>query len=272
MDHRIIRPQRGWVPLNLGELWNHRQLLMTMTWRDLTSRYRQTIIGATWAIIQPVFAMLIFSVIFGSLMSGQSLGVPYPLFSYAGLVPWMLFANGLLGAASSVSGHGHMIGKVYFPRLVLPLAPILSGLVDFALAASVLVVILIYYQQPVGLRALWLIPLVGLTVLIALGAGLVLSTMNVLYRDVEHAIPYITQLGLFVTPVAYPASIVEGRWRTLIGLNPMSGVVEGFRWALFDSTPFPGDLLWVSVGTAAVLLVVGLIYFRREEHRFADVV
>ena len=272
MEHRIIRPQRGWVPLNLRELWHHRQLLLVMTWRNLTSRYRQTIIGATWAIIQPVFAMLVFSVIFGSLIGDRSFGVPYPLFSYAALVPWMLFANGLLGAAGSVAGHGHMLGKVYFPRLVLPLAPILSSLVDFALAFLVLIVLLFYYQQPVGLRALWLVAFLLLAVVITLGAGLVLSTLNVLYRDVEHAIPYLTQLGLFVTPVAYPASIVEGKWHILIGLNPMSGVVEGFRWALFDTAPFPGRLLWVSVTMAVVLLGVGLVYFRRQEHRFADVV
>ncbi len=272
MHYRIIRPRGSWVPLDLGEVWDHRQLLYMMTWRNLTARYRQTIIGATWAIIQPLFAMLIFSFIFAALVGERSYGVPYPLFSYAALLPWMFFANGLLGAASSVAGHGPLISKVYFPRLILPLAPILSGFVDFLIASIVLVALLVYYQQGVTLRVLWIVPLLLLATLIALGAGLILGTLNVLYRDVEHAIPYITQLGLFVTPIAYPASIVEGRWQVLVGLNPMSGVAEGFRWALFDSTPFPGALLGVSVSVAAVLLGVGLVYFRQQEHRFADVV
>ncbi len=247
-------------------------MVLLMTWRNITARYRQTVVGAFWALMQPLFAMLIFSVIFGPLLGARSDGVPYPLFSYTALVPWMFFSNSLLASAGAVAGHGPMINKVYFPRLVLPIAPVLSGLVDVGVAMTVLVGLLVYYREPVTWRALWLLPFLLLAAAIALGGGLLLGTLNVLYRDVEHGIPYVTQLGLFVTPVAFPASMVEGRWRTLVGLNPMSGVTEGFRWALFDSAPFPGPLLWLSIGVAAVLLFVGLIYFKQMEHRFADVV
>jgi lipopolysaccharide transport system permease protein len=267
----IIRPTRGWLKLNFRELWEYRELLYFLVWRDIKVRYKQTALGAAWAILQPVMSMIVFSVFFGRLAKMPSDGVPYPVFSYAALLPWQLFAHSLSQSANSLVGSQHLIKKVYFPRLVVPISSVLAGLVDFAIAFVVLLGLMAYY----GIRptaAIAALPLfVILAIVTALSVGLWLSVLNVKFRDVHHTIPFLTQFWLFATPVAYPSSLVPEKWRPLFGLNPMAGVVEGFRWALLGKATSPGPLLWVSIGAVVVLLIGGLAYFRRMESTFADV-
>jgi lipopolysaccharide transport system permease protein len=268
----VIRPSRGWAPLQLRDLWQYRELLYFLIWRDVKVRYKQTALGAAWAILQPFLAMVIFSVFFGRLAGMPSDGVPYPIFAYSGLVPWTFFAYGLNQASNSLVGGANLVKKVYFPRLIMPLAAVLSGVIDFALAFLVLIGLMLFYGM-VPTLAVLLLPLFGLLAMVtALSVALWLSALNVEYRDVRYVVPFLTQFWLFATPIAYPSSLLSEPWRTLYGINPMVGVVEGFRWTLLGAGSPPGAMLIVSSVVALALLVGGAFYFRRMEATFADVV
>jgi lipopolysaccharide transport system permease protein len=268
----VIRPSTGWIPFNLQELWDYRELLYFLAWRDIKVRYKQTVLGAAWAILQPVLAMVVFSIFFGKLAKIPSDGLPYPIFAYAALLPWQLFAHALTQSGNSLVANQHLIRKVYFPRLIIPIAAVASGLVDFALAFLVLLGLMAYYGIIPSLAVALLPFFILFAIATALAAGLWLSALNVEYRDVRYVIPFLTQFWLFATPVAYPSSLVPEPWRALYGLNPMAGVVEGFRWALLGKSGGMGPLMLVSVVTVLALLVGGLLYFRRMEKTFADLV
>jgi lipopolysaccharide transport system permease protein len=270
--HTVIRNSRGWVSLNLKELWDYRELLFFLAWRDIKVRYTQTALGAAWAILQPLSNMIVFTLVFGRLAKVPSNGIPYPLFAYAALVPWQLFAYALTESSNSVVLNERLITKVYFPKLLIPLASVLAGLVDFMIAFPLVIGMMIWYHiAPTW--ALLSVPLFVLfTMATALAAGLWLSALNVQYRDVRHTLTFIVQFWLFASPVAYPSTLVPARWRPLYGLNPMAGVIEGFRWALLQEAPAPGPMLAVSILVTVVVLVGGLYYFRRMEKTFADVV
>ncbi len=267
-----IAASRGWVPLKLGELWEYRELLYFLIWRDIKVRYKQTVLGAAWAIIQPLFTMVVFSLFFGQLGKIPSDGIPYPIFSFAALVPWTFFANGLGQSSNSLVGSSNLITKVYFPRLVVPLAAVVSGVVDFALAFIVLLGMMLFYGIVPTINVLWLPLLFLLALITALGVGLWFSALNVEFRDVRYVITFLTQLWLFATPIAYPSSMLPQPWRTLYGLNPMTGVVEGFRWALLGTNSAPGPIIAVSSTAAVLILITGAFYFRRMERTFADIV
>ncbi|MDK2742998.1 MAG: ABC transporter permease [Nitrospira sp. BO4] len=267
-----ITATKGWVALQLKELWAYRELLYFLIWRDVKVRYKQTALGAAWAIIQPVFTMIVFSVFFGRLGKIPSDGVPYPLFAYAALVPWTFFSQGLSQASNSLVGSGNLIKKVYFPRLSVPIAAVTSGLIDFAIAFIVLLGMILYYGITPTLNVVWLPFLLLLTLITSLGVSLWLSALNVQFRDVRHAIPFLTQFWLFATPIAYPSSLLSEPWRTLYSINPMVGVVEGFRWALLGTDTAPGPMIIVSALAALAILVSGTFYFRRLEKTFADVI
>ncbi len=272
MTYTVIQPTKGWVSLQLRELWKFRELLYFLTWRDVKVRYKQTVMGVSWAILQPVFTMVVFSLFFGALAGIPSDGVPYPIFAYTALVPWTFFANALTQSTQSLVTSANMIKKIYFPRLVIPLSSVASGAVDFLLAFAVLLGMMAYYGiMPTG-HVLWLPFLLALALVTAVGVGLWLSAMNAQYRDVRHAVPFLVQAWLFATPVAYPSTLLSEPWRTVYGLNPMVGVVEGFRWALLGTATSPGPIILVSSGVALFLLVTGALYFRRLERTFADVV
>jgi lipopolysaccharide transport system permease protein len=267
-----IKPSRGWVSINLRELWEYRELLYFLIWRDVKVRYKQTVLGAAWAIIQPFFTMVVFSLFFGKLAKIPSDGVPYPIFSYAALVPWSFFAHGLTQSSNSLVGSANLIKKIYFPRLIVPLSSVLSGAVDFSLAFLVLLGMMLYYGI-VPTSNLYLLPLFILLALVtSLGVGLWLSALNVEFRDVRYIVPFLVQFWLFSTPIAYPSSLLSEPWRTLYGMNPMVGVVEGFRWALLGTNTAPGPIIAVSALMALALLVGGAFYFRRMEKTFADIV
>lgn len=272
MPVQRIEPSRGWVSLRLRELWEYRELLYFLTWRDIKVRYKQTALGAAWAIIQPFFTMVVFSLFFGKLAKIPSDGIPYPIFSYAALVPWTFFANGLSQSANSLVGSANLIKKVYFPRLTIPISTVLSGVVDFLLAFAVLLGMMLYYGIVPTLHALWLPLFLLLALMTALGVGLWLSAMNVQFRDVRYIVPFLTQFWMFATPIAYPSSLLSPTWRVVYGLNPMVGVVEGFRWALLGKGTAPGPMIAVSALAALVILITGAYYFRRMEKTFADVV
>jgi lipopolysaccharide transport system permease protein len=267
-----IEPSRGWVSLKLHEIWEYRELLYFLAWRDIKVRYKQTAFGAAWAIIQPFFTMLIFSVFFGKLARIPSDGIPYPIFAYAALVPWTFFANGLNQSSNSLVTSAQLIKKVYFPRLIVPVATVVSGVVDFFLAFVVLLGMMFYYAVVPTNNIFWLPAFLLLALITSLGVGLWLSTLNVEYRDVRYAVPFITQFWLFATPIAYPSTLLSEPWRTVYGLNPMVGVVEGFRWALLGTETRPGAMIFVSSIMALAILVAGAFYFRRMEKTFADVV
>ena len=269
----VIRPSRGRISLNLRELWEYRELLYFLIWRDIKVRYKQTLLGVAWAVLQPFLTMVVFSVFFGSLAKVPSDGIPYPIFAYTALLPWQLFSRALTESSNSLVANQRLITKVYFPRLVIPISAVLSGLVDFAIAFVILVGMMVYYRIVPTLAALTLPLFLVLAMVTALAVGLWLSALNVQYRDVHYLIPFITQFWLFATPIAYSASLVRYRWRGLYGLNPMVGVVEGFRWALLSS-PASGtrSLVLISAAVVGVLLVGGLFYFRRMEKTFADIV
>jgi len=268
----IIEPSRGPVSLKLYEVWQYRELLYFLTWRDIKVRYKQTALGATWAIIQPFFTMVVFSLFFGKLAGVPSDGIPYPIFSFAALVPWTFFAYGVNQSSNSLVSSANLMQKVYFPRLVIPLSSIISGAVDFLLAFLILIFMMIFYNIVPTLNVVWLPLLLLLTMVTALGVGLWLSVLNVEYRDIRYAVPFITQFWLFATPIAYPSSLLPEPWRTLYGINPMAGVVEGFRWALLGTETAPGPVIIVSSLVSLVILVGGAFYFRRMEKTFADVV
>jgi lipopolysaccharide transport system permease protein len=267
----FIDPPSGWTSIGFRELWAYRELLYFLTLRDIKVRYKQTALGAAWAVIQPLFMMLVFSLFFGRLAKVPSDGIPYPVFTFCALLPWQLFAHALTESSNSLVANERLITKVYFPRLIVPIAAVLGGLVDFAVAFVILLAMIIYYGIVPTWAVVTLPAFILLAVLTALAVGLWLSALNVKYRDVRYTINFLIQFWLFATPVAYPSSIVPERWRALYGLNPMAGVVEGFRWALLGKQP-PGALLAVSVGVVVAILFGGLYYFRRMEQEFADVV
>ncbi|MDX6696395.1 MAG: lipopolysaccharide transport system permease protein [Blastocatellia bacterium] len=269
----VIEPSRGWTSLRLRELWEYRELLYFLAWRDIKIRYKQTALGLAWAVLQPLLTMLIFALFFGRLAKMPSDNVPYPLFAFAALVPWTFFANGLTQSSNSLVGSANLIKKVYFPRLVVPISVVLGGLPDFALSFVVLLGMMLYYGiYPQLSVVVWLPLLLLLTTVTALGCGLWLSALNVKYRDVRYIVGFLTQIWMFATPVVYPASLLSGRWRLVYSLNPMVGVVEGFRWALLGTDTAPGMSVVISATTALLILVSGTFYFRRMEKTFADIV
>jgi lipopolysaccharide transport system permease protein len=272
LAHTIIRPSQGWVSLDLTELWHYRELLFFLTWRDIKVRYKQTALGAAWAIIQPLFSMIVFSVVFGRLAKIPSNGIPYPLFAYTALVPWQLFAYALTESTNSVVVNERLITKVYFPRLVIPLSSVLAGLMDFMIAFTLVIGMMAWYHVKPTWAVLTLPGFIIFAMATAFGVGLWLSALNVQYRDVRHTLAFIVQFWLFASPVAYPSTLVPARWRPLYGLNPMAGVIEGFRWALLGKASAPGPMLAVSVLVVAIVLIGGLFYYRRMEKTFADVV
>ncbi|HEY6187682.1 MAG TPA: ABC transporter permease [Pyrinomonadaceae bacterium] len=267
-----IEPSRGWVSLRLRELWEYRELLFFLVWRDIKVRYKQTALGAAWAIIQPFFTMIVFSLFFGKLAKVPSDGIPYPVFSYAALVPWTFFANGLSESSNSLVSSSNLIKKIYFPRLAIPIATVLAGAVDFIIAFAVLILMMLYYGITPTVQTLWLPLFVLLAFISSLGTGLWLSAMNVKFRDVRYIVPFIVQFWMFATPIAYPSSLLPEPWRTIYGLNPMVGVVEGFRWALLGTDTRPHGVVAFSAVAALLILVGGAFYFRRMEKMFADVV
>src|SRR5215213_2501437 len=267
----VIQPSKRWSILNLKDIWAYRELLFFLTWRDVKVRYKQTVLGAAWAILQPLFMMIIFTIFFGRLAGVESVGVPYPVFALAGLVPWTFFANTITASGNSLVGSAHLITKVYFPRLIVPAAAMMAGLVDFVLSFMLLVVLMIYYRVPVTAQVVFLPVLVLLTALFGLGVGTWMSALNVKYRDVRFALPFIIQLWLFVSSVILPSSAVPPKWRWVLLLNPMSAIIEGYRAALFG---LPFD--WPALGIAAVLTLLMLFYsvysFGKAERSFADII
>jgi lipopolysaccharide transport system permease protein len=270
--HKQLKPTRGLVSLNLQDLWVYRELLFFLIWRDIKVRYKQTVLGAAWAIIQPFFTMVVFSLFFGRLAKIPSDGIPYPIFSYAALVPWTFFANGLNQSSNSLILNANLIKKVYFPRLVIPISTVISGIVDFMLAFIVLLGMMLYFGIFPTKNVLWLPLFLLLAFVTSLGVGLWFSAMNVQFRDVRYAVPFLVNFWMFATPIAYPSSLLEEPWRTLYGINPMAGVVEGFRWALLGTETKPGPIIFVSAMVACLILVSGLFYFRKMEKTFSDVV
>jgi lipopolysaccharide transport system permease protein len=265
-----IQPPRGWFELRLGEVWQYRELLYFFVWRDVKIRYKQTAIGVVWVVLQPVLNMLVFTLFFGRLAKLPSDGLPYPVFYFAALVPWTYFASALQMTTNVVVDNQRLVTKVYFPRLILPISTALSGLVDFAIGFAILVFFTFSYGIKPTLAALWLPVLLLLAVFAALGVGLWLSALNALYRDVRYVIPFVIQFWMFASPVAYPSSLVPPRWRWLYGLNPMAGVIDGFRWAITGRGQAPGLLLLASCAIVAVVAFGGLFFFNRMESSVAD--
>jgi len=267
----IIKPSASWAALRLGDLWLYRELLYFLTWRDVKVRYKQTVLGASWAILQPLMTMLIFTFLFGGLAGITSNGIPYPIFAYAGLLIWTFFANAVTNSANSIVGSATLITKIYFPRMIIPGASVSAGLVDMAVAFLLLIALMVYYRVPPSLTSLMILPLVALSSLLALGVGMWLSALNVKYRDVRYAVPFLIQLWMFASPVIYPASWLPAKWRWILVLNPLTGILENFRVAVFG-----GSFSWraLAVSTAITFLVlVGSAYsFRRMEKTFADIV
>jgi lipopolysaccharide transport system permease protein len=268
----IIEPKKGWAPVDLNEIWNYRELLHFLTKRDIKVRYKQTILGGMWAIIQPVFTMVVFTLFFGRLAKMPSDGIPYPIFVYAGLLPWTYFANALSASGNSLVGSANLITKVYFPRLIVPASASLAGLLDFFVAMLVLGVLMVYYRFFPSFTVFLFPVLVGLTFLCAVGAGLWLSALNVQYRDIRYVIPFLVQLWMFVSPVIYPVSIIKKEYQWILALNPMGGVIKAYRASLLGHTPIDWFLLGISTAIIVLLFISGLYYFRRMEQVFADVV
>jgi homopolymeric O-antigen transport system permease protein len=268
---RRLAPSSGWSLHALSDVWAYRDLLFFLVWRDVKLRYKQTALGAAWAVIQPVMTMIVFTIFFGHLANISSDGLPYPVFSLAALVPWTYFASALGGGSTSVGGYQHIITKVYFPRLLIPLAAVIAPLVDFAIAFLILIALMAWYGLAPGAQVVWLPPLMLLAIGTAGAASIWLSALNVRYRDIRYVVPFCVQIWLFATPVAYPASLVPARWRALYGLNPMAGVIEGFRWALVGGPP-PGLMtVWSALAVFAAL-AGAVFYFRRAEGTFADII
>ncbi len=267
-----IAPPKGWFAIDLREAWNYRELLYFFVWRDIKVRYKQTFIGASWAVLQPLLTMAVFCLFFGKLAHFDSHGLPYPIFYYAALLPWTYFSTALQNASSVVVDQQQVITKVYFPRVVLPFSAVISPLVDFGIALAMIVVMLGYYRMVPTLAMLWLPVFLLLAILTALGVGLWLSALNALYRDVRYVVPFLVQFWLFASPVAYSSSIVPARWRWLYGLNPMAGVIEGFRWSLSGHGQPPGAMMVASAAAVLVVVFGGLVYYHAMEGTIADVV
>lgn len=269
---RRIEPTRGWSSLGLRELWRFRELMYFFIWRDIKVRYKQTILGGAWAIIQPFCTMVIFSVFFGKLAKIPSESIPYPIFSFAALVPWTFFANGVSLSSTSLVSDSNLVKKVYFPRLALPIAKVMSGIVDFVLAFAMLIGFMFYYHiEPTG-RVIWVPVFLLIALITAWGVSIWFSALHVQFRDVQYIIPFLVQIWLFATPIAYPSTLLPEPWRTVYGINPMVGVVEGFRWALLGTKMTSGPMVLVSAFTSVILLVGGVYYFRRLERTFADII
>ncbi|MGQ9850918.1 MAG: ABC transporter permease [Aggregatilineaceae bacterium] len=267
----LIQPVRGWLALNLREIWDYRELLFFLVWRDIKVRYKQTLLGASWAILQPVFTMVVFSIFFGRLAKIPSDGIPYPIFSYTGLLPWTFFAAGLANGANSLVRDSILVKRVYFPRLIPPVSAVVGGLPDFFLAFLVLIAMMIYYGLfPTLASVVWLPACLLLALMTAMGVGLWLAALNALYRDIRYVVPFLTQFWMYATPVVYPSSLLEEPWRTLYGLNPMVSVVEGFRWSLLRQSQPRLSMFALSLVTALILLVTGAFFFRRMEPHYAD--
>jgi lipopolysaccharide transport system permease protein len=266
-----ITPSRGWVSLNLRELWAYRELLYFLTWRDIKVRYKQTVLGVAWAILQPVVSMIVFTLFFGKLAHMPSDGIPYPIFAYAGLLPWTFVSTAVSGAGDSLVGSAALVTKVYFPRLVIPFAAVCAALVDFGIASVVLFAMMIWYGVSFHAQMLMVVPLAAVAALLAAAVGMWMSALNVKYRDVRYALPFLIQIWMFVTPIIYPASIVPEKWRWTLAFNPLTGVIEGFRSAFFGRA-----FHWPGLAAAAAITVAGLVYaayaFRRMEREFADIV
>lgn len=273
-DTIILRPSRGWSALNLADLWRYRELIFFLTWRDIKVRYKQTVLGVAWAVIRPVITMVIYSLIFGNLAQLDSEGVPYSIFTYVALLPWQLFSKAMNDAGRSMVSNRNMVTKIYFPRLVIPVSTILSGLVDFLVAFVILIGMMIYFQVPITLNVLYLPLFLLLALVTALGVGLWFSALNVYYRDVAYVLPFLTEVWKYITPVAYSAQYITGKWQFIYALNPMAGVVQGFRWALLGTSldSSAQTTILISVIVAIVVLISGLFYFRRMERSFADMV
>jgi len=267
-----IAARRGWLALDLAELWAYRELLYFFVWRDIKVRYKQTVIGAAWAVLQPLMTMLVFSLFFGKLAKIPSQGLPYPIFYYCALLPWMYFSTAMQGATNIVVDHQRVITKIYFPRVVLPIAAVLSGLLDFAISFVALLGMMVYYHMMPASAIIWLPAFTLLAILTALGVGLWLSALNALYRDVRYVVPFLVQFWMFASPVVYPSSLVPEKWRLLYGLNPMAGVIEGFRWALTGHGQPPGIMLAASSAAVILLVFSGLVYYHAVEGTMADVV
>lgn len=277
VDSIILRPSKGWISLNLKDIWQYRELVYFLTWRDIIVRFKQTILGASWAVINPLINMIVLEIVFGRLANmGSEGGIPGPLFRFAAVLPWGLFSKALSSAGRSMLSNRSMITKVYFPRLIIPLASVLGGLLDFAISLVVLFGMMIYWGVPFSVNLLWIPLIVLLSLVTALGVGLWLSALNVLYRDVGYILPVMTQLLMFISPVGYSSGAVTDAWQYIYALNPMVGVIESFRWAMLGTTPTDGlpltTTILISAAVSTFLLITGLYYFRRMERRFADVV
>ena len=269
----FIKPSKGLAALNMRDLWMYRELIFFMVWRDVKVKYKQTLLGMAWAVIQPVMTMLVFSFLFGKVAKLPTEGIPYPVFAFAALLPWGLFVTALNQGSRSLVAHNNMVTKIYFPRLILPMSSVFAGLVDFAIAFVILVGLMFYYQVTPAWNLVWTLPLfLLLAIVTALGVALWLSAINVQYRDVNQALPFLTQFWLFATPVAYSASVISDKWQVVYSLNPMAGVVNGFRWALLGTGAGPDIALWVSVGISIFIFISGLFYFRSMEKTFADTI
>ena len=268
----VIEASKSWVPLRLGDLWAYRELFYFLIWRDVKVRYKQTLLGATWAILQPLLTMLIFTLLFGKLAGIKSEGLPYPIFAYGGLLIWIFFANSVTNSGNSLVGSANLITKIYFPRMIVPAGAVAAGLVDLALAFLIQIGLMLYY----GIHATWAIfmvlPLILLTTLLALGVGMWLSALNVKYRDVRYAIPFLIQIWMFASPIIYPVSMLPARWQWVLMLNPLTGIIQNFRIALFGGQAFNWKSLGVSIAITFVVLVYSSYSFRRMERHFADIV
>lgn len=267
----LIEAGNGWKPLNLEEFWQYRELLYFLVWRDVKIRYKQTFLGVAWAVLQPVLATAIFTIFFGRIAGIPSDGIPYPLFAFAGFLPWTFFSNAVTASGNSLVGSSHLITKVYFPRLVIPVAAVCAGLIDLLIAFGILVLMMIWYGTGFSPQLLMLIPLVFLTFLLAVGVGIFMSALNVKYRDIRFALPFFIQIWMFATPIVYPTSLVPEKWRLLLALNPLVGVIEGFRSALFGRE-FDWRLIGISFLAAVIILAVSVVIFRRMEREFADII
>jgi lipopolysaccharide transport system permease protein len=269
---KTIRPRSGWQPVNLGEIWRYRELLMFLVWRDVKVRYKQTVLGSAWAIIQPVMTMIVFTIFFGRFGGmAQHVSVPYPVFAYAGLLAWTYFATTIGNAGNSLVASSNLISKVYFPRLIIPFSAAGVGLVDFAVAAVLMFALLAWYGVGLTLQILLLPLFLGLLIVAAVGVGTLLAALVIAYRDFRHVLGFMVQLWMFASPLAYPVDVIPERWRLLYALNPMVGVIDGFCAALVG-TPLRWDIIGVSTASAVVCLIVGLFYFKRVERRFADII
>jgi len=268
----MLKPSKGWVSLNLGDLWRYRELVYFLTWRDILVRYKQTLLGAAWAIINPLMQMVVFNFLFGNMANISTGDIPRPVFTFAALLPWNLFSNAIGNAGRSLVTNRNMITKVYFPRLVVPISSVFGGLVDFMIAFVILLGMMVYYQVQFTSTVWALLPFILLVLVASLGVGLWLSAWNLHYRDVRYFIPFMTQFWMLATPIAYPLSEIPAQWQTLYSVNPMVAVAEGFRWALAGGSPVEPFALMSSIIISLILLVSGLFYFRRMERTFADTV